>query len=180
MTRASIPLRAVPWFVTAGVLAAGVAWRDCVLIASSALFAVHVFALRMDTKAPWAGWRAAIRCALMGMAAMAAGLALGAMVGAVLLGSWTPANDHPVGVMLMLAAAALACRACRPDAADWAFRVLADVVVPVAVMAAVVARSSGWDAAPCVFAALAAVGVCHAGWRLARGAGDLCIADGRW
>lgn len=179
MTRASIALPGLPWFATAGLLAAGVLWRDCVLIASGALFAVHAFALRMDAAAPWSGWRAAIRCGVMGMTAMAAGLALGAMVGAALLDWWTPANDHPAEALLLLAAAAVACRACRPDSPDWAFRVLADLVVPVAVVTVLIARARGWGPAPCLFAALAAVGVGHAGWRLARGAGDLCVADGR-
>ena len=179
MTRVSVPLSALPWLAVTGVLVAGVLWRDCVLIASSALLAVHAFGLRMDAGSPWSGWRAAIRCWTMGVVAMAAGLALWAMVGAAWLDWWTPANDRPAAALLLLAAAAAACRVCRVRAPDSDFRVLADLVVPVAVAAALIARARGWEAAPCVFAALVAAGVGYAGWRLARDAGDMWAADGR-
>lgn len=179
MLRAFIPLFALPWLAMAGVLVAGVLWRDCVLIASGVLLALHAFGLRMDAGAPWSGWRAAIRCWVMGVLAMAAGLALWAMAGAAWLDWWTPANDDPAGALLLLAAAAAVCRVCRLGSPVSDFRVLADLVVPGAVVTALIAHARGWEAAPCVFAALAAVGVGHAGWRLARDAGDLWAADAR-
>ena len=179
MPHASIPLFALPWLAVAGVLMAGVLWRDCVLLASGALLAFHAFGLRMDAGAPWPGWRAAIRCWTMGVVSMAAGLALWAMAGAAWLDWWTPANDHPTEALLLLAAAAAACQVCRLGSPDRDFRVLADLVVPVAVVAALIARARGWEAAPCAFAALVAAGIGYAGWRLARDAGDMWAADGR-
>ena len=180
MTGSTLSLRALPWLAAAGVLITGILWRDSVLIACSALFALHAFELQMDADAPCPGWRVAIRCWVMGVACLAAGLALWGVLFAARLEWWTPANDRPVEVLWVLAAAAAACMVVRVRAPGKNFRLLADVLVPSAVVFALVARTRGWDGAPCVFAALVALVVSHAGWRRARGAGALWLSDRGW
>ena len=180
MTPLAISFFSLPWLAAAAVFTIGVAWRDCVLIACSTLIALHAFHVHMDTGAPWQGWRAAVRCWLMGAGGMMAGLALWVMVGAAWLDWWTPDNDHEVQTLLVLAAAAAACWVSRLATPNTGLRLLADVLMPIAVMTALVARANGLQAAPCVFAALTGAGVGLTVWRLNRElASELLAADSR-
>ena len=111
---------------------------------------------------------------------MVAGLALWVMVGAAWLDWWTPDNDHEVQTLLVLAAATAACWASRLAAPNTGLRLLPDVLMPIAVMTALLARSNGLQAAPCLFAALTGAGVALTGWRLNRElASELLAADSR-
>jgi hypothetical protein len=170
----------LPWLAAAAVLTIGVSWRDCVLMACSALLAFQAFQVQMERGAPWQGWRAAVRCWLMGAAGIAAALVLWAMVGAAWLEWWTPHNDHGVKTLLVLAGAAAVCWVSRLGMPDAGIRPLADVLIPLGVVTALFARANGWQAAPCVFAILTGAGVGLAGWRLSRDvAGELLDADSR-
>jgi divalent metal cation (Fe/Co/Zn/Cd) transporter len=176
----AISLFSLPWLAAAAVFAIGIAWRDCVLIACATLIAFHAFHVHMDSRAPWQGWRAAVRCWLMGAGGMVAGLALCAMVAAAWLDWWQPDNNHEVQTLLVLAAATAACWVSRLAGPSIGLRLLADVLMPLAVVTAVVARANGLQAAPCVFAALTGAGVAWAGWRLNRElASELLAADSR-
>jgi len=180
MTPSPSPLFPLPWLVSAAVLAIGIVWRDCVLIASSAMLAWHAFHVHMDSAAPWQGLRAALRCWLMGAAGIAAALALWLMVAAAQWDWWAPENDHALQTLFVLAAAAAACWIARPAAAKPGLRPLADVWVPLTIVAALFARAQGWQAAPCVFAAAVGAGVGWAGWRMSRHvAGELLAAGSR-
>ena len=180
MKIAFVPPFALPWLATAGVLIIGIAWRDCVLIASSTMLAMNAFDLHMEAGAPWAGWRAAIRSWFMGVAALAFGMALWVMVGSVQLGWLTPANDHPVESLLVGGATVVAYWATRLGSPGSGLRLLAGRIVPASVVAALTLCLFGWGIAPCLFAALAAADVGYVGWCRARGAGYLCAADHRW
>lgn len=173
-------LRTLPWLVAATVLATGVFWRDSVLIACSALFALHAFELDMDAGAPWQAWRAALRCGVMGAASLLCGLILWVIVGAVRLDWWTPANDRPDDVLLTLAIAAAICLLVRSQTHRLDFRLFADLVVPTAVVLTLATSTSGWEEAPFLFAVLVALAVTHVGWRRLQGAGAIWrFGDGR-
>ena len=173
-------IRALPWIVSATVLAAGVLWRDSVLVACSAIFLLHAFELHMDAGAPWQAWRIALRCWLMGAVSLLCGLALWVVVGAVRLEWWTPANDRPDDMLWLLSMAAAVCLLVRGESRHLAFRPFADLLVPLAVMATLAASSSGWTEAPALFAVFVALAVTHAGWRRLQGAGSLWhVGDGQ-
>ena len=175
----SIPLPTLVWLAAAGAFTIGTAWQDCVLIASSAMLSMHGFELHMEAGAPWAGWRAAIRSWSMGVAALAFGLALWVMVGSVQLEWWTPANDHPVEALWVGGATLTACWATRFGLQGSGFRMLASLIGPAGVLAALTLGIFGWNAAPCFFAAVAAAEVGYVDWCRARSAGDLWAADHR-
>ena len=159
--------RALPWATAGAVAALGLAWRDCVLTASSALLATYAFYGHMDGRAPWQGWRAALRCYAMGVGGLVAALALLAMVVGYWLGWWQQANDQPILALLVLCIAAALCRLsrrdlpapCRYDAA----------VIPVLILAttALQAHAFGMAIAPCLYALLSSAALTHVGWRLA-------------
>ena len=159
--------RAVPWVAAGAVLAAGLAWRDCVLTASSGLLALHAFYGHMDGHAPWQGWRAALRCWLMGVAGLMAALALVGMVSGVVLGWWAQANDRPVAALATLCAAVgvswLARRDLPRRGRDHA------VALAMLLLAAVALRTHdlGFALAPCLFALTSSALLMVAGWRLA-------------
>ena len=180
MKIAFVPRFALPWLAAAGVLIFGIAWRDCVLIASSAMLAMNAFDLQMNAGAPWAGWRAAIRSWSMGVAALAFGLGLWVMVGGVQLAWWTPANDHPVEALVVGSTAAAARWATRFESHGNNFWLLAHLMLSAVAMFALAVQVAGWQAVPCVFAAAAAADVFYGGWCKARNAGALWAADGRW
>ena len=180
MTRLPLPLRWLPWCAAAGVFVTGVLWRDSVLIACGVAFALHAFNLQMDAGGTWPGWRVAIRCWMMGIVSLLAGLALGLAVLAAELDWWLPSNDRPYQALWVLAAASFACLIARSRLPGKDFRPLADVLVPGAVVFALAASARGWEGVPCGFAALVALGVTHAGWGWVRSAGAFWPSDRGW
>ena len=166
-------MRTLPWLVALMVLGIGVLWRDSVLIACSALFALHAFELHMDAGSPWPAWRAALRCGGMGIASLLGGGALWAIVGAAKMVWWTPANDRPDDVLLVLAMAAAICLLVRAETHQMRFRLTADLLGPAAVVMTLAASTSGWENAPFLFAVFVALAVTQSGWRRLQGAGAI-------
>jgi len=170
--------RLLRWTVI-GTFGAGVALRDCVLIAASALVALQAFHLHMDANAPWQGWRAALRCTLAGVGGLFAAGALLAMVGTAWMGWWEPRSDHPLLGLLVLALAALACWALPTGERDSRFGAGAAIAM-LAGGVALLSASRGWPVALCLFAFATAVLVGGIGWALLRStAAALAVADGR-
>ena len=101
------------------------------------------------------------------------------MVGSVQLEWWTPANDHPVEALWVGGATLTACWATRFGLQGSGFRMLASLIGPAGVLAALTLGIFGWKVAPCFFAAVAAAEVGYVGWCRARSAGDLWAADHR-
>lgn len=162
-----------------GTFGAGLALRDCVLIAAGALVALQAFHVHMDANAPWQGWRAAVRCALAGLGGLFAAGALLAMVGGAWIGWWQPRSDQPLLGLLVLALAALACWTLQPDDRDPRLGAGAAIVM-LAGGVALLSASLGWPVALCLFALAAAVLVGGIGWALLRStAAALACADGR-
>ena len=180
VSRSPLPLRWLPWFASAGVLATGILWRDSVLIACGVAFALHAFNLQMDAGGPWPGWRVAIRCWAMGVASLIAGLTLGLVLLAAELDWWVPSNDRPTQVLWVLATATFACLLVRSNLPGKDFRLLADLLMPSAVVFALIASARGWEGVPCGFAALVALGVTHTGWGWVRSAGAFWPSDRGW
>ena len=166
-------MRSLPWLVAAAVLASGVVWRDSVLIACSTLFALQAFELHMDAGSPWQAWRAALRCWVMGLASLLCGLALWTIVGAARLDWWTPANDRPDDVLLILSTAAAICLLVRGETRRLGFRLFADLLVPAAVVVTLAASSSGWEDAPFLFAIFVGLAITQSGWRRLHAAGAI-------
>ena len=96
-----------PWCVAAAVLALGVVWRDCILVASSVLLLTQAFYASMENAKPWDGLRAALRCWLMASALMVAATALVAWLMSAWLGWWTVYNEQPLSTLSAVAVSAL-------------------------------------------------------------------------
>ena len=154
--------------LAAVMAAAGLAWRDCLLLACSVALAYRLFLLWMDRGAPWPPLTAALNALTGGALAGAAGLALITGIGTAGLGWWHPQAPHGAAAMLLPALAAGWCCAARdspPDAMDelrvWLW-VLGGALL------AVEAYGRGLAIAPCLFALAVGVVLLWAGWRLAR------------
>jgi len=162
-----------------GIFGAGIALRDCVLIAASSLVALQAFHLHMNANAPWQGWRAALRCALAGLGGLFAAGALLAMVGSAWMGWWEPRADHPWLGLLVLSLAALACWALPLGDLDPRFGIGAAIAM-LAGGVAIFSASRGWPLALCLFAFATAALVGGIGWTLLRStAAALAFADRR-
>jgi hypothetical protein len=92
-----------PWLAVAS-LGAGIARRDCALIAAAGPVALAAFYLRMDAEAPVDAFRAAIRCVLAGVSSLIAAVALLVVIALAIHGAWTPGHDHYFGGVAVLGA----------------------------------------------------------------------------
>ncbi len=161
-------LWAVPGTVLAVAMAcAGLAWRDCMLLATSAVLAHRLFLLRMNRGAPWRALAAAINAVSAGALAAGAGIALIAAMVAASLGWWNPTSGHPAALMLLLSASAAWCCLARIGR-DQALQELRTWVWLFAGAAlATKAHRGGLTLAPCLFVSAVAMAMLWAGWRLA-------------
>ena len=159
-------VRGASWLIAVGVMALGLLWRDCVLIASSAAIALQSFYGHMDAMAPWAGWRAAVRCWLVGAASIASAIALFGAVLAAFMGWWNPLNDDAIRTFVALALAQLlwwavaggaALRGGAGRVASWATG---------SALLALYAGEIGIASAPCVFASIVGAALLIEGYRL--------------
>jgi hypothetical protein len=153
--------------IVVAMAAAALAWRDCTLLAGTAVLALRVFLIRMDSAAPWRVLSAAVNCLTAGMLASVAGIALMAEVGAAWLGWWQPAAEHPELALSLLAAAAAWCCLSRDSREGAAEELRLWAVLLAGVAFATFARASGIAFAPCIFASGIGLAMLWAGWRLA-------------
>jgi hypothetical protein len=159
------------WLLPPVVLAsAGVAWRDCTLLALAAVAAHRLFLWRMDAGAPWDAWRAALRCLWAGLAGIAAALALLVFVVGGLAGAWAMRHDPqgPALNLLALGALLLGAMMCMPSGPRRREELLfwAGVLAVAALLTA--PGGAGLGFWPCMFSLLVSAGLVLAGWRLAR------------
>ena len=171
---------AATWLPAVAAVAAGLAWRDCVLLGGAGLLAVFAFRQGMQRHAPWQGWRAALRCITVGVAMMLAALGLLLTVVGVVAGWWQPGGVHPgsAGLLLLAIAALLVLFRLEQPQGDGQWR--AGVTASLATAAAWVAADHGLPYAACVFAARVAFWLVRDGWRLSHVlAAELMNADGR-
>ena len=171
-------LSTLPWVTAAAVLGIGIAARDCVLIAMSPVFGLYAFNAGMESGAPWQGWRAAIRCWLVGALGLIAASALMVMVVGALVGWWTPANDQPARSLSVLLIATAACWIAHGRMLGSEYMQSLFLAPVVGAALAIVANAHELKLAPCVFAVLISIFTAALAWRLARHSGrELAISD---
>lgn len=158
--------------------AAGWAWRDCVLIATSAALAYRLFLLRMDRGAPWLALTAALDTLTAGALAASAGIGLLAGVGAVWLGWWQPAAPHPALTLLLVVIAAAWCCLARGSRAGAFDELRVWVLLLSGILLAMQARRAGLDVAPCLFVLAVGLAMLWAGWHLAGATASALLRSG--
>lgn len=166
MPRVRIVQAAGPALVATG-LAAGLAWRDCMLLAIGLVLAHRLLLLRVERKAPWSVLTVAVEAATAGAATVVAGVGLVAAMGVGWLGWWQPQAPHALPLVLLLGASAGVCcvaRRSRDGAARegrcWAW-LLGGVLL------ALEAQRGVLELAPCLLVAAIGVLMLRSGWRLA-------------
>jgi hypothetical protein len=162
-------------------LTAGVAMRDCVVMAAAGPLALSAFLAGMDEDAPMDAFRAAIRSALAGVAAILVALALAVMVLAAVHGFWQPVHElllADVG-LLTISFATFAVHAQSEGHAtlsgrQWMVRCAA---LAVGAVVAVSAWNVEWSV--CALPLATATFMALAGWRLLREVASEFLAIGR-
>ena len=170
----------VPWGLACAVLVIGVIWRDCVLVGAGALMALPAFRHHMDARAPWEGWRAALRCLLMGLGSLVCAAVLVLMVAAARFSWVEPAQDRPVATLLVVLVAVALCAAALRGVPSDARELVLLWAIPVGVGIAILTNGLGWTQAPYAFALVASAIMATTGWSLARHtARELLVAQRR-
>jgi hypothetical protein len=151
-------------------LAAGIALRDCVIIAAAAPLALRAFYIGMDANAPMDAFRAAIRGALAGVASLVVAGVLALMTLAAIHGIWQPAHDRFFAGPLFLGASILAfALSTREEGAvarplpPW---LIASAALTAGIAGSLAGRGLRWDL--CALPLATALLMALAGWRLLR------------
>lgn len=169
------------WTLPLATLAAGIAMRDCVIIAAAGPLGLYAFLASMEEEAPMDAFRAAIRSALAGVASILAAIALAVMALAAIYGFWQPIHEWlfaDVGLLTVSFAIFVLYARDEGDAApsgrQWMVR---GAALAAGVALAASARNADWSACalPLATAALMAL----AGWRLLREVASEFLAIGR-
>jgi len=172
--------RAGPWLAAAS-LGAGIARRDCALIAAAGPIALAAFYGRMDADAPVDAFRAAVRCIAAGAGSLAAAMILAAGVVLAVQGLWLPAHDpYLAGAVVLAAAVGVLVRvmADEQDAAAGRWLLPSAATAGGGALALVAAvEPSGWAACALPLATAALMGL--AGWRLLADVSTGLLSAGR-
>lgn len=146
---------------------AALAWRDCMLLATSLVLAHRLFLLHMDRSAPWSTLAAAVKAVSAGILTAGAGVLLLAGIATAWLGWWQPTTEHAVVSLLLLAAGAAWCCLARSGCDEalqelrpWLWLLSGSVI-------AAEAYEGGMTFAPCLVVSAVGVVMVWAGWRLA-------------
>ena len=146
---------------------AALAWRDCVLLATSLVLAHRLLLLRMDRGAPWRVLAAVHNALSTGVLTVGAGLVLVAGIATAWLGWWHPTAKHAAASLLLLLVGAAWCSLFRSNQEEslqelrpWLWLIVGSVV-------ATEAHKTGVTFAPCLLVAAVAIAMIRAGWRLA-------------
>jgi hypothetical protein len=180
MRSAANRLSLLPWVASGIALAYGTWWRDCVLIASSLLLALHAFYAAMDRGSPWEATRCAIRCWVAGVLSMFGAAALLVWVAAFMfIGRSSPVPPLDEALAVLGLAVAIAWLGRQGVSRAWHQHAVAGVALGAAASAEIMVRS-GFAYAPCAFAIFVAVAMAWLGRHLAHDlAGALMRASGR-
>ena len=148
---------------------AGLAWRDCMLLAICVVLGHRLFLLRMDLGAPWPTLTATVDVLSAAVAFAAAGLALIFGVAFAWWGWWQPSEPHLLPTLALLAIAATSyCMA--KDEVSW----VAEAAKPWlwlagGVILATWLHQRGLRVAPCLLVSGVGFLTLRTSWRLARG-----------
>jgi hypothetical protein len=169
------------WVATVALAGAGIAWRDCVVIAAAGPLALSAFYAGMDASAPMGGLRAAIRCALAGIVSLLAAVVLGIVAMAALWGAWSPAHDHfnvtawlfglSMGTLVLTAGEE---QEGRPPLHRWSI-----VIASVFASSAALLAARDYGGSLCAASLAVAVLMAAIGWRLLRDVASELLVAGR-
>jgi len=169
-----------PWLAAAS-LGAGIARRDCALIAAAGPLALAAFYGRMDADAPVDAFRAAVRCIVAGAGSLFAAVLLLAAVALAVQGLWLPAHDpHFVGAAVLVASIGALVRVMADEhdaGAGGRLLPLAAAAGGAVLALGVAGEPSGW--ATCALPIATAVLMGLAGWRLLAEVSTGLLAAGR-
>lgn len=171
--------RWAPWLLAGGTLVLGFAWRDCVLVAGSAMLALDGFYEDMDAGTPWEGWRAAIRCSIAGVASIVLAIAVASFVAGTVAGWWSPVAGHADGALAAVLGLAAVTAWLKSDRAFTRRGLALAVLAVLGAAAALVASRVGVRYAACVFASVTAAAVAWIGWHLTHDVAPRLAAAGR-
>lgn len=160
------------------MFSAGLAWRDCTMLATSLVLAYRLLLLHMDRGSPWRALTAALNALSGGLLLGAAGLALVLGILGVWFGWWYLSPDHPDLTLLMLALSAAACAAARGNPRDAWEELRVWLWLFAGVVVAIQARLSGLTTTPCVLALAVGLMTLRSGWLLSRDRASLLLRAG--
>lgn len=169
------------WALPLFALAAGIALRDCVIIAAAGPLALSAFLADMDDDAPLDAFRAAMRTALAGVAAILAAIALALMTLAAVHGFWQPIHEWPfadVGI-LTISFATFAVYAQGEGQATLSGRQWMVRCAALAAGGAVAASAWNLEWSACALPLATATLMALAGWRLLRDVASEFLQMGR-
>lgn len=153
--------------LVAASMAAGLAWRECMLPAIGGVLAWRLFLLRMDHGAPWPALRASLDTVSAGALVVAVGLLLLMEVGLAWWGWWQPSAPHPWPTLILLGLAAAGCSLARGTPIGFLAELRVWMWLFVGVLLALVLHRSGWPVAPCALVASVGIGMIWIGCQLA-------------
>lgn len=169
------------WLAAVALAVTGIAWRDCVVIAAAGPLSLAAFHAGMDASAPMEGFRAAIRCALAGIASLLVASVLGIVATAAIWGTWSPMHDHfiastwlfalSIGTLVLTAGED---REVRRPLLRWAMVILSTSVSGAALLAA-----HDYGGSLCAASLAVAVLMAGMGWRLLREVAPELLVAGR-
>lgn len=163
--------RFIPWGSVLLTLALGVIARDCILMASALMLAIHVARVDVLTRDGIDPMRVAIHCWVAGAAAVLLALALIAMVVGVNAGLWAGNRLETRFLLLALGLCIVIVAVTTPTNETPSARLTLFILGVVMLAFAAVARSIG-GAGPCAFALMVASFATASGWRFARETGS--------
>ncbi len=150
-----------------GFIAAGLAWRECLLPAIGSVLAWRLFLLRMDRGAPWPALRAALDAVSAGALVAATGVLLLIGVGLTWFEWWQPSAPHPWPTLVSLGLAAAGCSLARGGPLGFVAELRAWMWLFVGVLLALAFHRAGWSVAPCALVASVGIVMVWIGWQLA-------------
>jgi hypothetical protein len=148
-----------------GLVGAGLAWRECLLLVGGAVAGVRLFLIYMDSAAPWEGWRAAISCISAGAVIALSGAGLTLWTFGVWMDWWAIGRGGPTTSLALLAGAALSC--CWMRSNDRWLEVGFWLPLLALAGAAAYVQRHGMTAAPCILLLVGAAALIRTGWHLA-------------
>ena len=155
------------WLLTA-MGAAGLAWRECVLVGAALMVAHRLFLWRTDIGAPWDGFRLGVRCASTGLIGLLMSIGLAALAAAGLSGLLAMAHPNAASVVLALMVAAAIVVVVQIDAPRRVAEIAFSGAMVIAAALAYAAFDAGWNSIPCVLTLSMALYLTRENWRLVR------------
>lgn len=154
--------------IVGALLVAGVAWHECLLLASAAVAGHRVSLWRIREAEPVDGWRLGTDCLFTGAAGLLAVAALAAGLLLAVAGVWMPDHANSASVPTMAATAGTALAAIHSDWRRMSGEVAVWCLVVTAAVVADQGTAVGRDWVPCIVSGALLLYVAQSSWALAR------------